>query len=69
MKEGLLIVISGPAGTGKGTVVGRLLEKNPNIKLSISKTTRKPRPGEKEGVNYFLSRASNLKKRLKMKDF
>lgn len=53
MKEGLLIVISGPAGVGKGTIVGKLLEKNPNIKLSISKTTRKPRPGEKEGVNYF----------------
>ncbi|WAM32597.1 guanylate kinase [Caldicellulosiruptor naganoensis] len=53
MKEGLLIVISGPAGVGKGTVVGRLLERNPNIKLSISKTTRKPRPDEKEGISYF----------------
>ncbi|WAM34768.1 guanylate kinase [Caldicellulosiruptor morganii] len=53
MKEGLLVVISGPAGVGKGTVVGRLLEKNANIKLSISKTTRKPRPGEKEGISYF----------------
>lgn len=53
MNQGLLIVISGPAGVGKGTVVGRLLERNPNIKLSISKTTRKPRPGEKEGINYF----------------
>lgn len=69
MREGLLIVISGPAGTGKGTVVGRLLEKNPNIKLSISKTTRKPRPGEKEGVNYFFVSREQFEEEIKNERF
>ncbi|ADQ07416.1 guanylate kinase [Caldicellulosiruptor hydrothermalis 108] len=69
MREGLLIVISGPAGTGKGTVVGRLLEKNTNIKLSISKTTRKPRPGEKEGVNYFFVSREQFEEEIKNERF
>jgi len=69
MRNGLLIVISGPAGTGKGTVVGRLLEKNPNIKLSISKTTRKPRPGEKEGVNYFFVSREQFEEEIKNERF
>ncbi|BCS81515.1 guanylate kinase [Anaerocellum diazotrophicum] len=69
MRDGLLIVISGPAGTGKGTVVGRLLEKNPNIKLSISKTTRKPRPGEKEGVNYFFVSREQFEEEIKNERF
>lgn len=69
MRKGLLIVISGPAGTGKGTVVGRLLEKNPNIKLSISKTTRKPRPGEREGVNYFFVSREQFEEEIKNERF
>uniref|UniRef100_A0A7C5Z9W0 Guanylate kinase n=1 Tax=Caldicellulosiruptor owensensis TaxID=55205 RepID=A0A7C5Z9W0_9FIRM len=69
MRNGLLIVISGPAGTGKGTVVGKLLEKNPNIKLSISKTTRKPRPGEKEGVNYFFVSREQFEEEIKNENF
>jgi len=69
MRNGLLIVISGPAGTGKGTVVGKLLEKNPNIKLSISKTTRKPRPGEKEGVNYFFVSREQFEEEIKNERF
>ncbi len=48
-----LIVISGPAGTGKDTVVNRLREKHPEIGISISATTRAPRGAEKEGVDYF----------------
>ncbi|ADL42779.1 guanylate kinase [Caldicellulosiruptor obsidiansis OB47] len=69
MRNGLLIVISGPAGTGKGTVVGKLLEKNPNIKLSISKTTRKPRPGEKEGMNYFFVSREQFEEEIKNERF
>lgn len=52
MKKGLLIVISGPSGAGKGTVYGAVTERLPNIKKSISVTTRSPRPGEKDGVHY-----------------
>jgi guanylate kinase len=55
--QGKLIVITGPSGVGKGTIVKSLLAKNPQIFLSISATTRSPRPGEVDGVNYyFLSR-------------
>lgn len=53
MEKGLLIVISGFSGAGKGTVVKRLLSDYDSYALSISMTTRKPRDGEQEGVHYF----------------
>ncbi len=53
MKEGLLIVLSGPSGTGKGTVCDALLEKRKDIALSVSCTTRAPRPGEVDGESYY----------------
>lgn len=52
-EKGLLIVLSGPAGVGKGTVCGALRKQNTAIEYSVSATTRKPREGEKHGVNYF----------------
>lgn len=52
-REGILVVISGFAGTGKGTVVKGLLEKYDNFALSVSMTTRSPRPGEENGKSYF----------------
>jgi len=52
-KQGLLIVLSGPSGAGKGTVCARLREFMPELTYSVSATTRKPREGEQEGVNYF----------------
>ena len=52
-KHGRLIVLCGPAGVGKGTVLGRVREQHPEIWLSVSATTRQPRPGEVDGVNYF----------------
>ena len=56
MKKGLMIVISGPAGSGKGTVNAHLL-KTGDFVYSVSATTRAPRPGEIDGVNYhFISR-------------
>ncbi|MCR5176350.1 MAG: guanylate kinase [Anaerovibrio sp.] len=53
MRKGLLIVISGPSGTGKGTVCDVLRKNNPDIAYSVSATTRASRPGEKNGVNYY----------------
>ena len=47
---GLLLVVSGPAGVGKGTINAELMRRNPKIRMSVSVTTRDPRPGEIEGV-------------------
>lgn len=52
-KKGQLVIISGPSGVGKGTICGIILSECKNIVKSISVTTRQPRAGEKDGVNYF----------------
>ncbi len=51
--KGLLIVVSGPAGSGKGTVTKRMLEQSDEFGFSVSATTRDPRPGEVDGYDYF----------------
>ena len=51
--QGRLYIIAGCSGVGKGTLLKLFREKNPEIKLSISATTRAPRPGEEHGVDYF----------------
>ena len=57
-KPHLVIVISGPSGSGKSTVIDALCEADETLQLSVSATTRKPRRGEKDGVDYhFLSKA------------
>ncbi|MGO4887837.1 guanylate kinase [Anaerobacillus sp. MEB173] len=52
-ERGLLIVLSGPSGVGKGTVCGALRQEDTDIHYSVSATTRSPREGEVHGVNYF----------------
>ncbi len=52
-QKGLLVVISGPSGTGKGTVCQKLLSQRNSVRYSVSATTRKPREGEVEGKSYF----------------
>ena len=52
-RKHMLIVISGPSGVGKGTIFSRLLASDPSLTFSVSATTRAPRTGEKDGVDYF----------------
>ena len=51
--RGKLIVVSGPSGAGKSTVIGKVMERRNDLCFSVSATTRKPREGEVDGVNYF----------------
>jgi len=67
--KGLLIVISGPSGAGKGTVCKALLEKNSQIQISVSVTTRSPRPGEVEGKNYFFRSENEFMKMIEEGEF
>jgi len=67
--SGLLIVISGPSGAGKGTICKALLKKNPKIHVSVSATTRAPRVGEIDGENYYFLSMEEFKERLEKDQF
>lgn len=60
-QKGILFILSGPAGVGKGTVRKRLFEKETHLKYSISATTRHIRPGEQDGVDYFYKSKESFK--------
>ncbi len=62
--SGLLIVVSGPSGAGKGTICDALRKRFPKIHYSISMTTRDPRPGEVDGVNYYFTDNSHFEELL-----
>ncbi len=64
MSKGTLFIISGPAGSGKGTVVKALVEKHPELMLSISATTRQPRVGEEHGKHYFFITQKEFEERI-----
>lgn len=53
MKKGILLVVSAPSAGGKGTILKEWFRQNENLRMSVSATTRQPRPGEEEGVNYY----------------
>ena len=67
MKKGLLVVVSGPAGSGKGTVNAHLLKRDDFV-YSVSATTRAPRPGEVDGVHYHFLSVDEFKQRLERGD-
>lgn len=65
MNKGKVLILSGPSGVGKGTVVNKLLETVDNVTLSISATTRKPRTGEIDGVHYFYISREDFEDKIK----
>jgi guanylate kinase len=67
-QKGLLVVISGPSGAGKGTICEALL-KETELWLSISATTRQPRNGETHGASYYFLTRENFKERIQQDDF
>ena len=68
-RNGLLLMVSGPAGVGKGTLDKALMERNHKIKMSVSATTRAPRPGEIEGVHYFFKTEEEFKTMVERGEF
>ncbi|MDU2202841.1 MAG: guanylate kinase, partial [Anaerococcus hydrogenalis] len=69
MKKGFLLVISGPSGVGKGTVLHDLMNTQKNLVYSVSVTTRKQRPGEIEGVSYFFKTHEEFEKMIEEDKF
>ncbi len=69
MERDLLICISGPSGVGKGTLVKELTRDDPNLVLSVSCTTRAPRKGERDGVEYFFISREEFERGIEAGDF
>lgn len=67
-RKGLLLVVSGPSGVGKGTICKALIKLREDIQLSVSMTTRAPRTGETEGVNYFFASREAFEEKIKRGD-
>lgn len=66
---GRLVIISGPSGAGKGTLVERLVTRVPGLWVSVSATTRRPRPGETDGVDYYFLTSEEFDRRIAAGDF
>jgi len=63
------VVITGPSGVGKGTLIRSLRERMPDLELSVSATTRRPRPGETQGVDYHFMSDAEFERRVAQGDF
>ncbi len=68
-KKGLLIVVSGPSGVGKGAISKHLRERDNNLWYSISATTRKPRDGEQDGIDYYYISKEKFLNKIDKNDF
>ena len=66
--KGLVICVSGPSGVGKGTIIKELKKISPEIVHSISVTTRNPRPGEKDGIDYYFRKPEEFEQMMKQGD-
>jgi len=64
-----VFVITGPSGVGKGTLISKLLERVPGLELSVSATTREPRPGEVDGRDYHFLSPEEFDRRIEREDF
>mgnify|MGYP000720837987 CR=1 FL=1 len=69
MKQGLFLVVSAPSGAGKSSICQKMLELCPQLNFSISYTTRLPRPGEKDGKDYYFVSRENFLSRVKRSEF
>lgn len=69
MDRGTFIVVSAPSGAGKSSICRRLLQAHPEIRFSVSCTTRSPRPGEIDGQDYFFLSPEEFQKRIEQGDF
>jgi len=69
MSRGLLLVVSGPSGAGKGTICKEILSRRPEIGLSVSATTRKPREGEIDGTSYFFLEEETFRRMIDKGEF
>jgi guanylate kinase len=64
-----VFVITGPSGVGKGTLIRGLMERLPQLELSVSATTRAPRPGERDGIDYHFLSAEEFDRRVRAGEF
>lgn len=69
MKRGTLLVLSGSSGVGKSTVIAQVLRERPDLYFSVSFTTRQPREGEKDGVNYYFVSREDFEARIAQGEF
>src|SRR5579872_3749951 len=69
MPKGMLVIVSAPSGTGKSTLCRRLLQKRKDLRVSVSCTTRQPRPGEKNGKHYFFLTREDFKRKIQRNEF
>ena len=69
MRKGTLYVFTGPSGAGKGTLLGLLREQDDKLFYSISATTRAPRPGESDGVQYYFFTRADFEEKIAQNAF